>query len=47
VHDVLLVAIVDAGKNLFHENSGIAFGEFATLQDFVEQLTTLADPMIS
>ena len=43
MHDVCLVAVVDAGEDLFHENSSIALAEFTTLQNLVEEFTTLAD----
>ena len=43
MHDVGLVAVVDAGEDLFHENSSIAFAELTTLEDLVEELATLAD----
>ncbi len=39
-----LVAVVDARKHLLHEHSGVTLREFSTSQDFVEQLTALADP---
>ena len=44
VNDVVLMAVVDARENLLHQNSTISFGEFATLQNFIEELTTFADP---
>ena len=43
VHDFLLVAVVDAEKNLLHEDCGVLLGELSTCDDFVEELTTLAD----
>ena len=43
MHDVGLVAVVDAGEDLFHENSSIAFAELTTLEDLIEELTTFAD----
>ncbi len=46
MHDIGLVAVVDARKHLFHEHGGITLGEFSTSQDFVEQLTTFADPTV-
>ena len=42
--DIVLVAVVNAGKYLLHQNGAISLGEFAALEDFVEELTTLADP---
>ena len=44
MNDIGLVAVVDARKHLFHEHGGVTLGEFTTSQDFVEQLTTFADP---
>jgi len=41
--DVGLMAVVDAGKDLLHEDSGISLAELAALEHFVEKLTTLAD----
>ena len=46
VHDVVLMAVVDARENLLHKDSTIPFGEFAALQNFIEELTSLADPTI-
>jgi len=37
------MAIVDAGKDLLHEDSGITFGEFATLENFIKKFAALAD----
>ena len=41
--NVGLVTIVDAGKDLLHENCAISLSEFTTLKDFIEEFTTLAD----
>ena len=41
--NVGLMAIVDAGEDLLHENGTVTFAEFATLQNLIEELTTLAD----
>ena len=43
MHDVGLVAVVDAGEDLFHEDSSIALAELTTLEDLIEELTTFAD----
>ena len=43
MHDVCLVAVVDAGEDLFHENSSIALAELTALENLIEELTTLAD----
>ena len=45
--DVVLVAVVNAGEDLLHKNGTVTFTEFATLQNLIEELTTLADPKIS
>ena len=45
MHDLLGVAVVDAREDLLHEHGGVLFGEFAALEDFVEQLAALADPV--
>lgn len=41
--DVALVAVVDARKHLLDKEGGITFREFTSLEDFVEELSTLAD----
>ena len=43
MHDISLVAVVDAGEDLLHEDSSIALAELTTLENLVEELTTLAD----
>jgi len=43
MHNVGLMAVVDAREDLFHEDGAVTLAEFATLQDFIEELTTLAD----
>ena len=43
MHNVSLVAVVDAGEDLFHEDGTVALAELAALEDFVEELATLAD----
>ena len=45
--DVGLMAIVDAGKDLLHENGTVTLAEFTTLQNLIEELTALADPKLS
>jgi len=37
------VAVVDAGENLFHEYSSVLLGEFSSGNDFIEELSALAD----
>ncbi len=44
MHDVGLVAVVDAGEDLLDEDGGVALSKLATLEDLVEKLTSLADP---
>ena len=43
MNDVVLVAIVDALKNLFHQNSSVTLREFTSLENFVEQFSSLAN----
>ena len=45
MNNVVFVAIVDALEYLFHENGGITLREFTSLKNFIEQLSSLADPM--
>jgi hypothetical protein len=45
VNNVILVAIVDARKDLFHKNGSIFFSEFSSGNDFIEQLTSFTDPI--
>jgi hypothetical protein len=44
MYDVVRVAIVDALEDLLHENRGIFLGEFASCDDLVKELSTLAYP---
>jgi hypothetical protein len=44
VDDVVLVAVVDALEDLLHKDGAITLGELASLEDLVEELTSLADP---
>lgn len=41
--DIGLMAIVDAGKDLLHEDCTITLSEFATLENFIKKFATLAD----
>ena len=43
MHDISLVAVVDAGEDLLHEDSSIALAELTTLENLIEELTTLAN----
>ena len=43
MNDVVLVAVINARKNLLHQNGAVSFGELATLQNFIEEFTSLAD----
>ena len=45
VDNVGTVAVVDARKYLLHKNSSVLLYKFASVQDFVEEFTTLADPL--
>lgn len=42
--DVVLMAVVDALQNLLHQHRRVALAEFTPLQNFVKELTALADP---
>lgn len=41
--NICLMAVVDAGEDLFHKNGAVAFAKFAALEDLIEELATLAD----
>ena len=43
VHNVPLMAVVDAGEDLFHEDGTVTLAEFTALEDLIEELATLAD----
>ena len=43
MHNVPLVAVVDAGEDLFHEHGTVTLAKFAALKDLIEELATLAD----
>jgi hypothetical protein len=43
MYNVIRVAVVNTLEDLFHEQSGILFGELSSSNDFIEQLTTFAD----
>jgi len=43
VHNMVQMTIVDARKNLLHEQGGIALGKLSSGDDLVEQLSALAD----
>ena len=43
MHDVGLVAVVDAGEHLLHKDGSIALAELTTLQDLIEEFTALAN----
>jgi hypothetical protein len=45
MHNIVFVAVVNAGQNLFHEDCGILLGEFASGNDLIEELTSFADPI--
>ena len=44
MHNVCLMAVVDAREHLLHQDGAVTLAELTALQDFVEQLTSLADP---
>ena len=43
MNDISLMAVVDAGEDLLHEDGAVSLAELATLEDLVEELTTLAN----
>jgi len=42
VHDMVCVAVVDALKDLLHQNGGIFFSELASRDNFIKEFTALA-----
>jgi hypothetical protein len=45
VNDVIGVTVVDALKDLFHEDGGILLRKLSSCNDLIEQLTSLANPI--
>ena len=43
MNDVVLVTVVDALEDLLHKDSGVALSEFSSLEDLVEEFSSLAD----
>ena len=43
VHNVVLMAVIDAREDLLHKHSAVSLGELASLQDLVEELSSFAD----
>ena len=43
MNDISLMAVVDAGEDLLHEDGAVSLAELATLENLVEELATLAD----
>ncbi len=43
MNDVIRMTVVDALEDLFHEDGGILLGELSSCDDFIEQLTSLAN----
>ena len=43
MNNVVLMAVVDALENLLHEDSTVTLRELASLENLVEQLSSLAD----
>ena len=43
VDDIVLMAVVDALENLLHKDSTITLGELSSLEDLIEQFSSLAD----
>jgi hypothetical protein len=46
MHNMVCVAVVDALKNLLHENSCVFFGKFASCNDLVEEFSALANSIL-
>lgn len=42
MHDVSLMTVIDCGKNLLHNLSGLLFGETALIANFFEELSSSA-----
>lgn len=43
MNDVVLVTVVDALEDLLHEDSSITLREFTSLEDLIEEFSTLAN----
>lgn len=43
MHDVVLMAIVDARENLLNKESSVSFGEFTASENLFEEFSSLAD----
>jgi hypothetical protein len=43
---MVLVAVVDAGQHLFHQDGGVFLCEFSSGNNLVKELTSLADPKL-
>lgn len=43
--DVVAVTVVDTLENLLHEDGGVLLRELASLDDLIEELSSLADPI--
>lgn len=43
--DVVGVTVVDTLENLLHEDGGVLLRELASLDDLIEELSSLADPI--
>ena len=46
VDDVVLVAVVNALEHLLDQDGTITLGELSSLEDLVEELTSLADSTV-
>lgn len=43
----ILMAVVDAAEDLFHEDSCVTFSKLSSLQNFVKQFATLANSTVN
>ena len=46
MNDVVEMAVVDAREDLLGQNSGVLLRELASLEDFIEELSTLANSLM-
>ena len=45
MHNLLIVAVVHHGQDLFHNDGCISFAHLARLHDLIEELATFANPI--
>jgi hypothetical protein len=44
MHNLVLMAVVNAGKNLLYKNCSIFFGKLSSCDNLVKKLSAFADP---